>query len=153
MKPMDLPRDNFSGVKPLDVVVGNMSGMKPVGNSDVKPIDLRDNNNAAVLNGEAMNNVMSKLIGLDKIAPNFNLSKTVNNPKYDNSKPENNTMPMNKNPDVNQNANINSQNNKKVDEKSIKDKNTQNPVSKDINTFENLGKTLRNDMMKEMAKL
>ena len=88
MKPMDLPRDNFSGVKPLDVVVGNMSGMKPVGNSDVKPIDLRDNNNAAVLNGEAMNNVMSKLIGLDKIAPNFNLSKTVNNPKYDNSKPE-----------------------------------------------------------------
>ena len=62
-------------------------------------------------------------------------------------------MPMNKNPDVNQNANINSQNNKKVDEKSIKDKNTQNPVSKDINTFENLGKTLRNDMMKEMAKL
>ena len=158
MMPMDVPMGNMSDMRPMDVPMGNMSDVRPMDNfTNLRPMDLRDNNSTAVPNGEAMNNVMSKLIGLDRIAPIFNLSKNVKDPKSsdrdNNTRPDNNVLPMNRSPDASQNSNIkNSQNNKQVDDKSIRDKNTQNPV-RNINALENSGNNLLNGMVKERAKL
>lgn len=75
MNPGDL---NFTegSIAPKDEGFNNFNFSN--NSNDIPPMDLRDNNFTAVRNGEAMDDIMSNLIGLNNIAPNFSKNEANN---------------------------------------------------------------------------
>ena len=130
MRPMDMPKDNFTGAK---------------------DIDLRNNNATAVPNkGEAIRDVMSKLIGLDRIAPNFKEDKNLSN----NQKPsDNRNAPVSKDDNMSRNGPVANNNSRPIEtQNTLFDKNT---VRKVMNSLKPMGmlNNMSNNTIEERAKL